>query len=180
MPCATTLYFDLETDAAVRRLWQAIEDAGLPSSLLNLGYRPHLTLAVCETMNLEGLRDELLQLVAATSPIKLNFHGLGTFSTNEGVVYLGVTVNRALLDLHDQIGQLLGPHSNGNLPYYMPGVWVPHVTLGYGLLEEQVVPVLNSLRRSELPASGTVTELVVSDVTASVYTDLFVARFGIQ
>ncbi len=35
MPCAVTLSFDQETDAAIRGIWQAIEDAGLPSTMLN-------------------------------------------------------------------------------------------------------------------------------------------------
>lgn len=180
MPCATTLYFDLETDAAVRRLWQAIEDAGLPSSLLNLGYRPHLTLVVCDTMDFDALRAELPPLVASTPPVSFNFHGLGTFNTAEGVVYLAVTVSQELLALHERIWKLAAPHANGKLQYYMPGIWVPHVTLGYGLEQEQVGQVINSLRKIVLPINGTATELVVTDVSPSGYTDLFAARLGVQ
>jgi 2'-5' RNA ligase len=178
MPCATTLYFDLETDAAIRRLWQAIEDAGFPSAMLNLEFRPHLTLAVCETMDLDTLRGELPRLVAATHPLAVTFHSLGAFTVKEGVVYLGVTVTRDLLDLHDQLWKLLTANSTGNSSYYLPGIWVPHVTLGYGLPQEQVGSVINLLLKSPLPVIGMVTELVVTDVAGTGFVDLFASRLG--
>jgi len=178
MPCATTLYFDLETDAAIRRIWQAIEDAGLPSSMLNLGYRPHLTLAVCESMNLEALRGELPRLVSSIRPVPLTFYGLGTFNIKEGVVFLGVTATQTLLDLHEQFWRLSVAHADGNHTYYQPGIWVPHITLGYGLQQDQVGQVITALLKIALPASGIATELVVTDVSPSGYVDLFAARLG--
>lgn len=172
MPCATTLYFDLETDAAIRRLWQAIEDAGLPSTMLNIGYRPHLTLSVCESLDLDAMRADLSALMAAFRPIPLTFPNLGAFLQAEGVVFLGVTVTPALLDLHAQIWHLSEAHTIGVSGYYAPGVWVPHVTLGYGLVQEQVGSVINTLLKAPLPASGMATELVISDVSPSGYVDL--------
>jgi 2'-5' RNA ligase len=178
MPCATTLYFDLETDAAVRRLWQAVEDAGLPSTMLNLGFRPHLTLAVCESLDLDAFRLELPAMMAALQPIPLTFSSLGTFIQAEGVVYLGVTVTQALLDLHSQIWHLSQAHMDGISHYYVPGIWVPHITLGYDLLLEQVGQVMNTLLKAPLPVSGMANELVITDDSLNGFVDLYAARLG--
>ena len=40
--------FDTQTENAMRRLWQAIADAGLPSFMLTIDYPPHLTIFLAE------------------------------------------------------------------------------------------------------------------------------------
>jgi hypothetical protein len=51
------MYFDDQADAAVRRLWQRLADAGLPSlaTRTHRQHRPHVSLAVAES--LAGIKD---------------------------------------------------------------------------------------------------------------------------
>ena len=178
MPCATTLYLDLETDAAIRRLWQGIEDAGLPSIMPNLGYRPHISLAVCETMDVAEMRKILPPLLSVTPAIPLIFSYLGVFSKSDGVVYLGVTASRGLLEFHEKIWQIMAAHTSGHSEYYSPGVWVPHITINYDLTPEQVGRVVTTVLKLPIPLTGVATELVVTDVAPTGYTDLFARKLG--
>jgi hypothetical protein len=178
VPCATTLYLDLETDAAIRRLWQGIEDAGLPSTMPTLGYRPHLSLAVCESMDMPALRDILPTLLGATPPIPLIFSNLSVFPKADGVVYLGVTASRGLMEFHEKVWQLMAAHTSGHSEYYSPGMWVPHITLDYGLTPEQVGSVITTVLKLPIPLTGIATELVVTDVSNNGYTDLYARKLG--
>src|SRR5512133_1844925 len=98
MPCGAIIYFDAETDAAIRGQWQIIEDAGLPSILPGLNYPPHLTLVACDDMDMNGLRSRLPAFLAENPPMTVQFSGLGIFNTLEPVVYLAVAPSQALLD----------------------------------------------------------------------------------
>ncbi len=163
MPCGAILTFDLETDAAVRRLWQAIEDAGLPSTMLKVNYPPHLTLSVCEDMELEPLVQRLPEFIAAFPPLTVGFSGLGVFSAVEPVVYLSVTRSPDLTALHSAFWELVEPVSKGLSPYYNPRAWVPHVTLNQGMPLNMTGAVVDTLLNSPRPASGALMEIHIVD-----------------
>jgi hypothetical protein len=48
MGLAVSLLFDGATTARVRSLWDRLGEAGISTSMLDLGYAPHLTLTVME------------------------------------------------------------------------------------------------------------------------------------
>ena len=178
MACAVTIYFDLETDAAICGVWQAIEDAGLPSAMLNMGYRPHITLSVCEQMDLDELKKNLPVLIASTPPIPVTFSQLGIFPGPDGVIFLGVTVNKMLANLHASYWRTADAYMGAASEYYRPDIWVPHVTLAYGLTPELVGQVVTVLLKTPLPAQGLATEFVVTDADEPNKVDLFAARLG--
>src|SRR5512142_2937045 len=163
MPCGAIIYFDVETEAAIRGQWQIIEDAGLPSTLPALNYPPHLTLVACEDMDMDGLRARLPAFLAQNPPLPIQFSGLGVFNTIEPVVYLAVAPSRALLDFHASFLEMARPFLLGDSIYYQPGVWVPHITLAQGLPREAVGAVIDVLLRRPLPQRGLLKELVLAD-----------------
>ena len=163
MPCGAILYFDGETDAAIRRLWQIIEDAGLPSSMPSLNYPPHLTLVACEDMDLDRLRAQLPAFVASHPPMLVQFSGLGIFNGRIPVIYLTVTVTQALLDLHARFETLAQVHLQGEGLYYRTGAWIPHVTLDQEFPLELTGAITNALLRHPLPKAGLLRELVLVD-----------------
>lgn len=59
------LVFDRDTEAAVRRIWEELAGAGIPSQAP--ASRPHVTMAVADRISSEV--DELLSPVAATLPL---------------------------------------------------------------------------------------------------------------
>ncbi len=163
MTCGAILYFDEETDAAIRGLWQLIEDAGLPSFMPGLNYPPHVTLLVCENIDLQGMREGLARFIAENPPMPVRFSGLGFFGEKERVIYLAATPSRPLLDLHYRFHELTAPFVTGQNAYYQPGTWVPHVTLDQGFPPDLTGALVDALTCCPLPQTGLLRELVLAD-----------------
>jgi len=108
--------------------------------------RAHVSLAAY----LEGSRGPLEAALArfrAAAPVPLTLASAGTFPGGEGVVFLAPVVDEALLRLHRD-WHALAP---GGIPYYAPGAWVPHCTVGFHLAD--VVPAVAAAREA-LPIRG--------------------------
>ena len=141
------LLFDAEADAAVRRLWDDLTDAGVRSlaSSTSPSNRPHLTLTVAEHMD-DGVNDSLRPLLgrlpfACTIGAPM-FFGRGPFTLVRLVI-----PSAELLALQAEVHTVCLPHmSPGPLPHAAPGHWTPHVTFARRVAEDKLVDAL-SLRR---------------------------------
>ncbi|MGW3435911.1 2'-5' RNA ligase family protein [Streptomyces bacillaris] len=125
---------DAATERAVRRVWQAVADAGLPS-LADHGHptnRPHLTLATADTLP-AATRTVLAQALTAL-PLPLHLGGLLRFSGRFEVLAWAVRPDDALLALHEEVWRIVRetPEAGPPHPLLAPGRWVPHITLGRG------------------------------------------------
>lgn len=114
-------------DAAVRREWQILVDADLPSQGRHTGSsnRPHITLSVADELDELDARvaDEYLRVGL---PVRL-----GAFVIFRGKhITLARTVvpSRALVDLHTRVSVLVGD-ADGVRSHTTPGKWTPHVTI---------------------------------------------------
>lgn len=116
MPYALTLCL-AESDAApIRRLWQALGEAGF-GDVGALGYRPHVTLGVWPEAP-----DPAALLPEAVEGLILEFVALGVFP---GALVALPTPTAALLAAQTRwLAGLPPPH-----PHYRPGAWVPHASL---------------------------------------------------
>ena len=83
MPFVVELYFDPATEASIRDAWKAIDDAGISDSMSKGGYRPHVSLAVCDHLETDSLAQELSIFAAGVAPFRLSFPNIGIFSTKE-------------------------------------------------------------------------------------------------
>jgi hypothetical protein len=127
------MYFDEQADAAVRKLWQLLADAGLPSlaTRTHRRHRPHVSLLVAES--LAGADLVPLQSVLMARHPTLHLYVLGTFPGREGGLFLGVPVTAQLLEFHSGVHAALADQPVEHWPHYLPGNWVPHCTLAEGL-----------------------------------------------
>lgn len=180
MPCGAILFFDNETEAAIRGLWQVIEDAGQMCMMPGLNYPPHLTLVVCEDMQFEEVRAQAIPFIAEHPPMPALFNGLGLFNSIEPVLYLAVTADRPLLNFHARFEALVRPYLVGEKEFSRPGAWVPHVTLNQGYPPGTTGAVIEALQRATLPRRGLLKDLVLVDFTAehAELTEMFRARLG--
>jgi 2'-5' RNA ligase superfamily len=180
MPCGAALFFDEKTDAAIRGLWQVIEDAGLPSNMLKLSYAPHLSVLVCDDTDIDALRKVLPVFIASHTPLPLSFHSLGVFGGKDGVVYLAPTVTQQLLDFHTELWNLIEPYTKNAQEYYRPDIWVPHVTLDLEVPLDQVGAVVETLLRVDFPKEGLIKELLIAGFPDDEpgLEELFKARLG--
>ena len=181
MTCGAAFKFDAQTENAIRGLWQAINDAGLPSELLKLKYPPHLSLMLCEDINMDGVRRVLPDYIAHYPPFPLAFPALGVFPGEVGVIYLAPYVSRELLDFHAGLWELLERFTTLPSPLYRPGVWVPHVTLDLDVSREQTGVIVEMLSHLDsLPRVGLANALFVADFPGddTGVHELFVSEMG--
>ena len=165
MPFVVELYFDPSVEARIRGAWNAIDEAGISDSMPKGGYRPHVSLGVCDHLEADSLAQELSTFAASVAPFRLSFPNIGIFSTSEGVVFLGVTVTEELLSIHAAFHKIFRKHAQDQREYYTVGEWVPHCTLAFGLSEAQIVEAVTLCRGIVLPTSTRVREVGVVKVS---------------
>ncbi|WP_299562530.1 2'-5' RNA ligase family protein [uncultured Mycolicibacterium sp.] len=119
------LVFDDRTEAAVRRIWSALADAGIPSQ--SLAARPHATLAVAARID-PGVDAELAPL-RERFPLPCVLGAPLVFG--RGAVLARLLVPSAeLLAVHAEVYRRALPYlSPGPMDHTEPGRWTGHVTL---------------------------------------------------
>ena len=120
------LVFDQDTEAAVRHIWDALRDAGIPSQAP--ASRPHTTLIVAERVDPEV--DSLLASLLPRFPFDCRIGAPLLFGTAKVVLARLVVPTTELLDVHAEVHRVCLPHlSPGPMPNALPGRWTGHVTL---------------------------------------------------
>jgi 2'-5' RNA ligase len=120
------LIFDRDTEAAIRRIWEALAAAGIPSQAP--ASRPHVTLAVAEGITADV--DELLSPVSAQLPLGCRIGAPVLFGRASAVFARMVVPTGELLALHARVHQLCGPYvTPAPMPNSLPGQWTAHVTM---------------------------------------------------
>ncbi len=120
------LVFDGDTEATIRRIWDDLAAAGIPSQAP--ASRPHVTLAVAERIDADV--DELLGPIAQRLPLGCAI-GAPVLFGRANVVFARLLVpTSGLLDLHAEAHRLCLPHlAPGPMANSLPGQWTAHVTL---------------------------------------------------
>jgi 2'-5' RNA ligase len=128
MPFAITLQFDAATASTVALLSRALADAGIDSDRHELGYAPHITLAVyADDTPAAFLCEAVKRASEAWDPLPLTLAGLGVFPGSSPILWAAPVVTRALLARHAALHAAL-PGLASHV-HYRPDAWVPHVTL---------------------------------------------------
>ncbi len=150
------LMLDDAADAALRRQWDRLAAAGLPSQGRHRGAsnRPHVTVAVRDRIPAE--REPALSAAVAGLPTPLRLGALACFGRRRYVLVRLVVADAELLALHARIATVLGPDEDpGRQRTLAPGRWTPHVTLARRLTAEQVgsaVAALEGIGESDAEA----------------------------
>lgn len=140
MALAVCLLFDRRTDLAVRRMWQRLEDAGVPTLLSHTHGRhvPHLSLAVLRSFEVDKVHDAVNALPEA-APGELHFDALGMFRRSR--CWLVPAVGSDLAARQERVVEaVLGTGADLHR-HYRPGYWVPHCTLAPRLHLDQLSTV---------------------------------------
>ncbi|MFC8502405.1 2'-5' RNA ligase family protein [Pedococcus sp. NPDC057267] len=148
------LVLDAATDAAVRGLWQALAQAGLPSQADHRGptNAPHVTLAAVPVVT--ATAEEALASLAARLPLPLELAAPTLLGERRPALVLPVERDGAVDVLHHRVlGALSSPSTADEPP------WVPHVTLARRLPEDLAPQALALARSLPTPTAGTATAL---------------------
>jgi hypothetical protein len=120
------LVFDSDTEAAIRRVWDDLAGAGIPSQAP--ASRPHVTLAVAE--NIAADVDELLRPLNERLPLACAVGAPVLFGRATAVFARLIVPTNELLALHAEVHRRCLPYlAPAPLPNSLPGQWTAHVTL---------------------------------------------------
>ena len=175
MAYAIELFFDAATEAALRRLGDALIKADLIPATQG-SYRPHVSLGGCRDLRDAAQLLRALENLAAeqTAPMPVTLSHLGVFPSEEGVVFYGVTVTTPLLLLHRRFQGLFTAWALDWSPFYEPGNWVPHCTLAYGLSPDCLPEAVAALQANMPPSlSGLLTSIALVEIPSGEERGLF-------
>jgi hypothetical protein len=120
------LVFDRDTEAAIRRIWEDLAAAGIPSQAP--ASRPHVSLVVAERIAPDV--DALLQPVAQRLPLGCAVGASLLFGRSNAVLARLIVPTAELLAVHAEVHRMCGPYlAPGPMPNSLPGQWTGHVTL---------------------------------------------------
>lgn len=138
------LILDGALDAAVRREWKMLLDAGLPSQARHAGSsnRPHVTLSVAD--DFDRLDSRLSTDVTIDSALPVRLGAFVVFRGRSTTLARLVVPSTGLLALHTRMSTLAGD-AEGLREHTTPGQWTPHVTLARRLGTAELVEALGLL-----------------------------------
>jgi len=107
-----------------------------PSEVLEKARAPYdrtgselfLSLAVYDDLGVEDVAVITGAVASDFAPLRIRVHGIGTFMGEHYVLYAAALMAPELAELHRVLHRelhLVGP----SRPNYLPGRWVPHITL---------------------------------------------------
>lgn len=148
------LVLDAATDEAVRGLWQALAEAGLPSQADHRGptNAPHVTLAAVPVVT--AAAEEALVPLAARLPLRLELAAPALLGERRPALVLPVAPDAALDALHQHVrSALVETLGVDELP------WFPHVTLARRLPDDVAPAALAFAETLPIPSAFVATAL---------------------
>ena len=164
MPFAVELFFDTQAEEQICDAWKVIQETGISSSMLDAGYRPHVSLGVCIRVEPSVFEEEFASFAASVAPFPMSLSSVGIFPGVQGVIFLGVTVTEYLLEVHAAFHKIFKTYAQEQSEYYTVGNWVPHCTLAFRLSERQIAEAVPICRSVPLPISAEVKEIGLMEV----------------
>src|SRR5690349_19315069 len=99
MRIAITLAFDTQAETAIQDIWRRLAEQNIHVPGLISGYRPHITLSVYETDDIEFYHHALTSFVQTLKPFPLRLDVLGIFP-ERGVLFLTPRMSQSLMNVH--------------------------------------------------------------------------------
>ena len=148
MTQSVELLLDERAEAAVRRQWNLLADAGLPSERRADprppvdNHCPHITLFAGDAIPADA--EDRLSELASGLRLELQLGAVMVFGPRRGraILVRQVTPSVPLLQLQEQVAALCGAEADGQ---FGAGRWAPHVTLARRLSTDQVGDALVAL-----------------------------------
>ena len=161
MGYAVLLYFDDQTEQSIRNVRHALAEQGLPSLLDKVGDRPHISLAGFSNLDPAILISLVQEYANDIEPLQVDLSAIGTFPTEEHVLFLSPVPTLQLLTCHQEFHQRLATSKLISSPYYVPTKWTPHCTVEMNIPDEQLPKAIEFCSRAFKPITGHIQEIGV-------------------
>ncbi|MBX7432876.1 2'-5' RNA ligase family protein [Mycobacterium sp. Y57] len=126
MAHSVELVFDPGTEESIRRIWDDLREAGIPSQAPRS--RPHTTLTVAELIDPDV--EALLAPLATRLPVPCRIGAPVVFGRGKMVLARLLVPTPELLDIHAEVHRICLPYLHpGPMANALPGQWTGHVTV---------------------------------------------------
>ena len=164
MSFAVNLYMDEATEELVRAIWSKLAKLGVSDKLALRGTRPHVALMVFDDGDPGEIAVRLRNFSKKQRLVECRFEHLGTFCSNDGVLFLAPVVSPRFFLLQTNVFGLLNDLIYGIRPGCRPHAFVPHCTVAYGLDKETLSKTVSLFSNKALPIAGWFNRIGLVDI----------------
>jgi 2'-5' RNA ligase len=151
MAYAVNLLFNSSLANVVSERWTWLANADVSRSMLDLGYPPHVTLAVYDALRVDVATAALDRVFENVDQMAVTLTNITTFGDGSDVVYAALDSSPDLMLLHTVVAAAVGEVSR---PHYQTNSWTPHCTLATGLDDANLDRAKAILERDWRPQTG--------------------------
>ena len=159
MAYAVVLYPDQETQERIRGIWSELARCGISDHMLISHWRPHISLAVFNELDVPDAEEKLRALAADTPSFPVLSSSIGIFPGEQNVLFLSLVVSDDLIRIHRQLHELVRAHRDQEREFYLEDRWVPHCTLAERLPQSLVGRATEVCARMPMPIAAEVIEV---------------------
>jgi len=154
MGYAVELYFDRQMEQNIADLRHALEENGIPSMLDKSGDRPHISLAGFSNVDRDVLISLVQEYAHGLEQFSVQLSAIGTFPTDENILFLSPVPTHQLLSYHQEFHQRLIKSKLVSSPYYVPANWVPHCSVEIDIPGEKLPRAIELCAKAFKPIHG--------------------------
>ncbi len=145
------LCLDAASNAALEALALKLETVPGLATVHGFGSVHHMSLAIYDQAPDEAFINRLGRFAGTLGTFTINLANIGIFPGDRNVLYLGPSVTEPLLALHRRFHETFG--ALARWPHYLPGTWVPHLTLAMHVEPQALAPAIDIVRREWQPGA---------------------------
>ena len=153
---AFEMYFDKRSEQVLRAVWQELRRKGLLSPDLQHDAKPHISLSVCDELGSPVIHQIIDEFCSVHKPFSLMMGFIGTFISNENVVFVAPNMTEELRQIHRDFHDRLRSVQMSVWEYYLPDKWQPHCTMATGIPESAYMEAFETVRSSFRPLMVTI------------------------
>lgn len=155
---AISAWFDGAAEQHIRDVWKVLYERGIDSTFHLGPYRPHITLALFKTPNIQPFSERLRNTSLPTHTLQLRVSSLGFFN-RPSVIFFSCAHSQPLCVLHSSVYSVLTSLAINPPDYYHPEQWTPHISLSSDLAKEKLLEGIAFLQTMTLPFTAQVNRL---------------------
>ena len=122
----------------VEALWSELESRYGVRGVYVTPY-PHFSYQVAEAYDIDRLAVILARFAAAHRPLSVRTSGLAVFTGQKPVLYIPVVRDASLSAFQLELWNASAGAASGLERYYEPERWVPHITIGFGDMNADII-----------------------------------------
>lgn len=151
MPYAVEMTFDEKSNDAVIGIWKQLSEYNVCNYMYNSGSIPHITLGIFEEYDIREFEKRIQIFIKEINRIKIKLASIGTFPTDERVIFLAPVVSNEVLQIHNKFNEVFSDYKGEKWSHYLPGNWFPHCTIAINLTNEKFMQAIDLLKNKYKP-----------------------------